>query len=389
VKPFVAERMFAIPLEPPSSILVDTFLPTVPKAVHPTRLTTDPSNDENMQQIKLRFLACLRYATFVTCVTFMGLCAHPTQADLPEPVLRVPANFADIETYPADDALGLGDRGAMNETDFDGLAALHLGTAEATRMIEGFQLLPSGLMYRSYLAGEKEPRIKQVMMHDRLRDRRVWESALGGRVGLLRHGTYGAVDPQGFQLDLEGAALARVLPDEPSHMLEAVDFRFGFLGTWRYHETAYKLGYYHISSHLGDEFLIANPTFDRVNYVRDSAIAGVIRDMTPDLQAYGEVGYALGAEGGAKPLELQLGTQYSSSIPWRFQGAPFWGVNSNLRQDRNFKRSVNMVAGWHWLGKDSRHSFRAGMQYFNGPSMQYSFPNEDDRMLGGGLWMDF
>lgn len=258
-----------------------------------------------------------------------------------------------------------------------------------TRTLEGFQVLPSGLLYRSYLAGEKEPRLMSVFFRDVERKRRVWESALGGRVGLLRQGTYGAVDPQGFQLDLEGAALSRVLPDEASHMLEAVDFRIGMVGTWRSDQTAIKLGYYHISSHLGDEFLRANPTFPRVNYVRDAAILGVMRDLSQDWQVYGEMGYAIGAQGGAKPLEFQVGTQYTSSAEWGIRGAPFFGINSYVREDFGFRRSMNLVAGWQWLGADTRHRFRAGMQYFNGPSMQFSFPDRYDKLLGGGIWLDF
>lgn len=254
---------------------------------------------------------------------------------------------------------------------------------------EGFQVLPEGLLYRSYLAGEKEPRFQLVPFRDLERRRRVWESVLGGRAGLLRYGTYEAVDPEGFQLDLEGAALARVLPDEPSHMLESVDFRFGFVGTWRHDQTAIKMGYYHISSHLGDEFLLANPTFARANYVRDAAVMGIMRDLSDDWQIYGEMGYAMGAQGGAKPLEFQVGTQYTPIADRGIRGSPFIGINSYVREDFGYRQSMNLVAGWQWLGANTRHLFRAGMQYFNGPSMQYSFPNRHDELLGGGIWLDF
>lgn len=254
---------------------------------------------------------------------------------------------------------------------------------------EGFQVLPAGLLYRSYLAGEKEPRFQLVPFRDLERGRRVWESALGGRAGLLRYGTYGAVDPRGFQLDVEGAALARVLPDEPSHMLEAVDFRFGVVGTWRHDQTAIKMGYYHISSHLGDEFLLANSTFARANYVRDAAVMGILRDLSDAWQIYGEMGYAMGAQGGAKPLEFQVGTQYTPTAEWGIRGAPFFGINSYVREDFGYRQSMNLAAGWQWLGVNTRHLFRAGMQYFNGPSMQYSFPNRHDELLGGGIWLDF
>lgn len=310
------------------------------------------------------------------------LLAATAAADLPEPFLS--PDFAAVETEWLDQ---MPHSAAVAELERSGNPlndAWYLA-----KSVGSFQLLPPGLLYRSYLAGEKEPRFQLVLLRDTVRKRRVWESALGGRVGLLRYGTEGAADPQGFQLDLEGAALSRVLPDEPSHMLEAVDFRFGLLGTWRHDETAVKMGYYHISSHLGDEFLKANPDFPRVNYVRDAAIMGMMRDLSEDLQVYGEMGYAIGAQGGAKPLEFQFGTQYASAAEWRLRGSPFFGINSYLREDSGFRRSMNLVAGWQWLGTDSRQRFRAGMQYYNGPSMQFSFPDRNDKFLGGGIWFDY
>lgn len=313
-------------------------------------------------------IACLSAATAV--------------ADIPEPFLS--PDFAAVETDlspPMPQAVAVGAPSRLPNPMRD---AWDYACADGN-----FQLLPPGLLYRSYLAGEKEPRFQLVMLRDLERDRRVWESALGGRVGLLRYGTAGAIDPQGFQLDLEGAALSRILPDEPSHMLEAVDFRFGLVGTWRHDRTAVKAGYYHVSSHLGDEFLKANPTVRRHNYVRDAAIIGTMHDLSQDLQIYGEMGYAFGAQGGAKPLEFQFGTQYASAVEWRLRGSPYFGINSHLREDFGFRRSVNLVAGWQWFGAETRHRFRAGLQYFNGPSLQYSFPRRDDELLGAGLWFDF
>ncbi len=118
-------------------------------------------------------------------------------------------------------------------------------------------MLPEGLLYRSYLAGEKEPRFQFVPMVERDRGL-IFEAALGGRAGLLRYGNASAIRPEGWQFDIEGAVFARVDPEEESD-LEAADFRAGFLSTWRYGGNAWKAGYYHLSSHVGDEFLIKNP----------------------------------------------------------------------------------------------------------------------------------
>jgi hypothetical protein len=221
-----------------------------------------------------------------------------------------------------------------------------------------WQVLPAGLLYRSYLAGEKEPRIAWTRLRDRNRGW-IWEVALGGRVGLLRHGTRGAAGAEGWQVDLEGAALPRVDPEEESHVLEATDYRFGMLWTRRRGPTAIKAGYYHISSHLGDEFVISNPGFDRLNYVRDSLIFGVMHDVSEGVQAYGEIGYALSVEGGAEPLELQFGG------------------------------GLNVEGGWAWYGADSGHLLRVGLQYYTGKSIQYSLLDVDEQLFGIGIWFDY
>ena len=258
---------------------------------------------------------------------------------------------------------------------------------DEVRQLMGYEILPAGLMYRSYIAGEKEPRFQSMWLSETGRGR-VWDTQMGGRIGLLRYGTPDAVNPQGWQLDMEGGAQTRVDPLNESD-LESVDFRFGILSTWRFSRHSFKLGYYHLSSHIGDEYLLRNPTFQRNNYVRDSAIVGWTFDMTEDMSVYGEVGYAAGAEGGAKPLELQYGYQYTPLRAYGFRGAPFFGINGHTREDFSWISSVNTVAGWQWRGEQTNHLFRLGLQYYTGPAIQWEFAGQNETLCGAGLWFDY
>jgi hypothetical protein len=249
-----------------------------------------------------------------------------------------------------------------------------------------WQVLPVGLMYKAYLAGEKESRMQAVWFASQGRPGVIWETTLGGHVGLLRYGTTDAISPEGWQLDLEGAAMPRVDLYNNSD-LESADFRAGFLSTWRYGPNAYKAGYYHLSSHLGDEFLIRNPGYNRLNYVRDSLIVGYTRHLTPDAQAYGEIAYAANHEDGAEPLELQYGIQYSPMV-FGLLGAPFAAINGHTRQDFGYITSVNITAGWQWRGY-SNHTYRLGVQYYKGPAMQWEFAGKRETLAGAGMWMDY
>ncbi len=249
------------------------------------------------------------------------------------------------------------------------------------------QFLPNGLLYKPYLAGEKEPRFAAVWLYEKGRGW-IWETAMGGRFGFLRYGTAGAHSPEGWQLDLEGAAFPRIDPIEGSEM-DAVDFRAGILSTWRSGPIAIKAGYYHISSHVGDEYLLRNPAFPRIEYVRDSLICGMTYDLNDDLTVYGEVGYAVGHIGGAEPLELQFGFQYSPAAANGWCGSPFAAINGHLREEFGFGGNINIVVGRQWRGPETNHLFRAGFMYFNGKSLQYEFFDKHEELLGAGVWYDF
>jgi len=210
---------------------------------------------------------------------------------LPEPVLFPVPMLLDEETdqFVEPEQFVIQEMGV---TDFDRVSTYT------------WQVLPPGLLFHNYLAGEKEPRTAATWLWDRNRGL-IWEAAVGSRWGLLRHGTQGT-NAEGFQFDVEGAALVRIDPVAESD-LEAADFRAGFVGTWRKGQWRWKTGFYHISSHVGDEYMIRYPAYDRVNYVRDSWLWAAMYDITPALQTYGEIAYAIGAEGGAEPVELQFG----------------------------------------------------------------------------------
>lgn len=250
-----------------------------------------------------------------------------------------------------------------------------------------WQVLPSGLLFKSYMAGEKESRMGTALLAEIGGDT-FQESVLGGRIGLLRYGTPGAIQPEGWQLDVEGAAFLRQNWTRDLDV-DAVDFRIGVPLTWRQGPLAVKFGYYHISSHVGDEFLVRNPGFVRRNYVRDALLLGVAYNLTPDWMIYGEVAGSFRTDGGAKPWEFQFGTEYSPDIRNGFQGSPFFAINAHLREEFDFGGGLNVLAGWQWRSSDSDRVLRIGGQFYTGKSLQYAFFNRNEQLIGVGIWYDF
>ncbi len=249
-----------------------------------------------------------------------------------------------------------------------------------------WQVVPEGIIYKSYLAGVREPRMGTQWFHERGKGW-LWDSTLGGRVGLIRYGTTDAAWPEGWQLDFEGAAFPRL--DLKNHLdMISADFRFGFPLTYRRGPWEWKFSHYHLSSHLGDEYLERYPDAHRVNFVRETLVLGLALRPHPDWRLYGEVGYAVWVDGGSEPWEFQFGIDYSPIEPSGFRGAPFLAVNAHLREEVDFGGDFTARAGWQWRG-DTGNLFRVGAHYFNGMSSQHQFFSTFEEQLGVGLWYDF
>jgi hypothetical protein len=249
-----------------------------------------------------------------------------------------------------------------------------------------WQLLPRDLIWHSYLAGVKEPRFASVWNNGSPQGW-WWDVALGGRAGILRYGDNDPVRPHGWQLDIEGAALLRMDPEEDRDVM-ATDYRFGVPLTYGVGQYQMKFAFYHLSSHLGDELMLKNDQVPRYNYSRDVLVWGHSYYWTNNLRLYGEAGWAMYSDVG-EPWEFQFGVDYAPALPTGITGAPFAAVNGLLRQEVDYGGHFVAQAGWAWRGRPNGGLFRVGCEYFQGYDDQFQFWNQHVRKVGIGLWYDF
>ena len=280
---------------------------------------------------------------------------------------------------------------------FNSPAVLGQSPVVATRPQANYwmaEVVPSEILFGSYLGDPKGARMASRILHD-TDNGWIWELEAGGRAALFRYGTpsgtvgpYGR--PEGFQIDVEGAAFPR-LNFEQELDLDFVDYRVGVPFTYQRGPWQYKLEPYHLSSHVGDELLIRNPAFQRVNYLRDALRASVGYYATPDVRVYGEAEYAFNTGGGAEPWHFQFGFDYSPAAPTLDvrMPQPFFAANVGLREEVDFGGGVNLLAGLQWRGRSSGKLFRLGVQYYNGKSFQYEIFDEHEELLGVSIWYDF
>jgi len=250
-----------------------------------------------------------------------------------------------------------------------------------------WQVGPSGIIYRSYLAGPLEPRIGITPFFSESHS--YWDATVGGRGGVLRYGDCDPLHPQGWQLDVYGAAIVRM--DSENHQdLVSSDYVFGFPLTYGIDNWQFKFGYAHISSHLGDEYAIRYPgTLDeRVNYVRDGIVFGSSWYPRPYCRVYGEFDWAFHVSDGAKPIAFQFGNELSRPGPTGLHGTPFFAINGRMREEHDYGGDVTVQSGWLWRGVTGK-TFRLGGHFYNGKSSQAQFYNNSEEQVGIGLWYDF
>ncbi|MBN1854083.1 MAG: DUF1207 domain-containing protein [Pirellulales bacterium] len=270
---------------------------------------------------------------------------------------------------------------------------LDSGTTVTSPHIWQWQILPDGLIWHSYAAGVHEPRVSGVVYGNQ-GEEAMFDVTLGGRLGVLRYGTTNSRWPDGFQFDLEGAAFPRLNLDE-NWDLDLADYRFGVpfsygAGSWRT-----KFAYYHLSSHMGDEYALRNPGSlnSRINYSRDAMVLGVsyypISLSAPDpwLRLYAEADWAFHFDDGNKPWEFQFGVDCMPIGPTGIRGTPFFAVNGHIREAVDFGGNVVAQIGWCWQG-DSGRALRMGFHYYNGKSNQFEFYNRFEQHMGFGIWYD-
>jgi len=269
------------------------------------------------------------------------------------------------------------------------------------------QLYPDGFIYPTYLAAVQN-RLDSVWNYDNHLGW-IWDISLGGRAPLYRYGTKNAQVPEGWQLDMEGSVHLRLNLFEQMDM-EANDFRFGLPLSYGNKVWQVRTGYYHVSSHMGDEKMVRHyaakdsiiPGRDpdvmgdraysayRLNYCREAWLLSYAFRPTENTRVYAEVDYAFMLGELTKPWHFQFGAEYSPRESAQgYRGTPFAAINARLMQEHNFDGNFTVQTGWQWRGSHNQ-LFRLGVQYFGGVSEQYEYiTHRREHKIGLGVWYDF
>jgi len=189
------------------------------------------------------------------------------------------------------------------------------------------------------------------------------------------------VGPGELQIEVEGALWACFDPLHESSPLINADYYVGFPITYAYGRWSFRLRGYHISSHVGDEWLIDHPGFYRRNPSAENIDFFISYELTDDIRIYDGIGYVIHQDSsfrnrrlfGAIGAELRLRGLGFIDCRQQLYGEPFYGMHFRFFGQRKHI-DATYVLGYE-LGKLNglRRMLRAFVQYHDGYSLEGQF----------------
>lgn len=185
-----------------------------------------------------------------------------------------------------------------------------------------------------------------------------------------------------LEFSLEGGVWAIFDPMTFSAPLIDADYYVGFPLTYAFGNWAFRLRGYHISTHIGDEFLLNHPEFDRRNPSAEFLDFFVSYYVTQDIRVYGGIGCVLSQDDsfkcsrvyGEAGMEVRLFEIAYWDFCDRLYGAPFMGMHFRYRGDYENHLDQTYVLGYEW-GKFSglERRLRLFLEYHDGYSPDGQF----------------
>ncbi len=240
--------------------------------------------------------------------------------------------------------------------------------------------LPPGPLFTPLLADPREPRFSVNYQRHRTDalDFDAADVSIGEYVGFAE----GERGESRFQIGLQGAVFALFNLDSDSFDLINADYLIGFPLSWRRHEWSVRTRLYHISSHLGDEFLLGNPGVDRINLSYE-VVDGLVSHDWQRWRLYGGGGVVVHSEPDLKRGLAQFGAEYiwgtirdgldlTVGVDLKGTAEQDWSVNQSYRAGVSFTRSTREI--------------RLLLQHYRGFSPNGQFFTERLRYTGVGLY---
>jgi hypothetical protein len=200
----------------------------------------------------------------------------------------------------------------------------------------------------------------------------------------------------GWQVGLLAGVFSQFNLDAPSSELINTDYIVGIPLSWRSGAWSTRVRLYHQSSHLGDEFLLGRPGFNRVNLSFEEVEAILSYDYRW-ARLYAGGGYLVDRE----PVTLdRIRAQWGFELRGPTMDSPILGtVVAGLRitpvlgtdfksfEELNWVINTNVVGGIEWSMDGSTRRLRVLLNYYHGFNPYGQFFAQKIESVGFGLYL--
>mgnify|MGYP000884295674 CR=1 FL=1 len=292
-----------------------------------------------------------------------------------------------LPVYPA-----LGEESSSADCRYEGIGVVPSGHADGAPL----EAFPENDVFRPLLADPKQPQFFASWQATRIRTDHsavnIGSVGFGENFGLVgrRNGC------NGWQVGILAGVFAQFDMDAPSMDLINADYVIGLPLSWRSGLFSARVRLYHQSSHLGDEFLLGRPNFNRVN-LSFEAVEAILSLDAPG--GWGRV-YAGGSSlvhrapatldrnGAQWGVELR-GPAIAVPMMTRLRLIPVFGADFKSFEELQWVINSNVVGGLEWSKAGSDRRFRLLLNYYHGFVPYGQFFAQKVEMVGAGLYLSF
>jgi hypothetical protein len=254
-----------------------------------------------------------------------------------------------------------------------------------TEAIPDMYALPEQVLFAPLIADPRQPRFSVSYQRYKISGQKfaAGNVAFGEYFGL-------AADflglPGNSQIGIQGGVFALFNLSTPSSDLVNADYWIGIPVTYRNGPWSFLARIYHQSSHLGDEFIVDNPTVKPINLSYEDVVT-LISYEWEKLRVYGGGGYILRRDPHFARPHLQAGTEFIQAHAVR--GLDFIAaLDVQSSQELGWEKSYSFQAGFQLKNRGNR-GVRLMFERFYGHSPNGQFFRERLRYDGMGLYFRF
>jgi|GEM_PF-1581344 len=185
-----------------------------------------------------------------------------------------------------------------------------------------------------------------------------------------------------LEFDIDGALWAVFEPTAPTSPLVNADYYIGVSLNYAWNCYSVRFRAYHISSHLGDEFLLEHPGFDRRNPSAEYIDLYGSYYMNDDFRFYLGGGYVVHRDPSFRIKRGYVEGGAEVYLPWfRFfstchmtEGRPYFALNLRTRQEHDWDLDQTYVLGYEFAKLYGlERKLRFYFEYHEGYSLEGQF----------------